>query len=91
MDLESEDEDKENEESGENGVEEEAEDEKNTSHCMEELWEGGKTWPSSFLQLKLLIYFIEGVQLPPEPRGECSRELQVCRYLCFVFEPLIMT
>jgi len=56
MDLESEDEDKENEENGGNGLEEE-DDEKNTSHCMEELWEGG-------------------VQLPPEPRGECSRELQ---------------
>jgi len=54
MDLESEEEENEN---GENGVEEEADDEKNTSHCMEELWEGG-------------------VQLPPEPRGECSRELQ---------------
>ena len=48
MDLESEDEDKENEVSGENGLEEAAEDEKNTSHCMEELWEGGKTVPSCF-------------------------------------------
>jgi len=56
MDLESEEEDKENGDNSENGVEDK-EDEKNTSHCMEELWEGG-------------------VQLPPEPRGECSRELQ---------------
>jgi len=54
MDLESEDEENENEHNPENPAEE---DEKNTSHCMEELWEGG-------------------VQLPPEPRGECSRELQ---------------
>ena len=80
MDLESEDEDKENEENGGNGVEEEADDEKNTSHCMEELWEGGKIRPSSFTESNR-FRFIEGVQLPPEPRGECSRELQVCRDL----------
>jgi len=58
MDLESDDEDK------ENGIdamivsnEDEELDEKERSHCMEELWEGG-------------------VKLPPEPRGDCSRELQ---------------
>jgi len=58
MDLESDDEDKEN--GGEDAaITEETEevDEKEKSHCMEELWEGG-------------------VKLPPEPRGECSRELQ---------------
>ena len=91
MDLESEDEDKENEESGENGVEEEVEDEKNTSHCMEELWEGGKTQSICFKTQINRFCFIEGIQLPPEPRGECSRELQVCRYWYFVVEPLIMT
>ena len=52
MDLESEDEDKENE-NLENGLEEEADDEKNTSHCMEELWEGGKSLYCAALQLKL--------------------------------------
>ena len=88
MDLESEDEENEN---GENGVEDEADDEKNTSHCMEELWEGGKSLYSSFTNQINRFCFIEGVQLPPEPRGECSRELQVCRYLYFVVEQLIMT
>ena len=90
MDLESEDEDKENEENGGNGLEED-DDEKNTSHCMEELWEGGKSLPRSFTGQINRFCFIEGVQLPPEPRGECSRELQVCRYLYLVVEPLIMT
>ena len=87
MDLESEEEENEN---GENGVEEEA-DEKNTSHCMEELWEGGKSLRGSFTTQINRFCFTEGVQLPPEPRGECSRELQVCRYLYLVVEQLIMT
>ena len=41
MDLESEDEEKENEVDPENGVEGQ-EDEMNNSHLMEELWDGGK-------------------------------------------------
>lgn len=60
MDLESEDEDKENGGDGINDKEldeNEDIDEKERSHCMEELWDGG-------------------IKLPPEPRGECSRELQ---------------
>jgi len=58
MELESDDEDKENDAlvEKENGVKEE-EDVKERSHIMEELWEGG-------------------VQLPPEPTGHCSRDLQ---------------
>ena len=92
MDLESDDEDKEN--GGEDAaITEETEevDEKEKSHCMEELWEGGKSQHSSFTLKINPVCFIEGVQLPPEPRGECSRELQVCRYLYFVVEQLIMT
>ena len=78
MDLESEEEENENGESQENDVEEDENDGKNTSHCMEELWDGGKTFPA---QLKyLIIPVLEGVQLPPEPRGECSKELQVGCY-----------
>jgi len=60
MDLESDDEDKENGGDGVNDKEldeNEEIDEKERSHCMEELWDGG-------------------IKLPPEPRGECSRELQ---------------
>jgi len=60
MDLESDDENKENgllESLGNGDGEHDEIDEKERSHCMEEMWDGG-------------------VRLPPEPRGECSRELQ---------------
>merc|ERR1719270_1847551 len=60
MDLESDDEDKENGGDGATGDQELVQfqpPEKERSHCMEELWDGG-------------------IKLPPEPRGECSRELQ---------------
>ncbi len=50
MELESEDEDKDNLEGDKDELE--------RSHIMEELW-------------------LEGVQLPPEPTGQCSAELQV--------------
>ena len=84
MDLESEDEDKENEESGENGVEEEVEDEKNTSHCMEELWEGGKIIPSSFT-LKLTSFVLLKVfsclrSLEENVRGS-YRCVEICNLL----------
>ncbi len=55
MELESEDEDKDNLEGDKDELE--------RSHIMEELW-------------------LEGVQLPPEPTGQCSVELQV-RILIF--------
>ena len=51
MDLESEEEEHDVDNNQENDVEEVETDEKNTSHCMEELWEGGKIFPS------LLIFF----------------------------------
>jgi len=60
MDLESDEENKENgllESIGNGDGENDEVDEKERSHCMEEMWDGG-------------------VRLPPEPRGECSRELQ---------------
>ena len=80
MDLESDDEDKEN--GGEDAaITEETEevDEKEKSHCMEELWEGGK-WSHDDLDDDDDNDDGDdaGVKLPPEPRGECSRELQVC-------------
>ena len=72
MDLESEDEDKENEESGENGVEEEVDDEKNTSHCMEELWEGGKILISA-VELKLRLFYRRSPASSRAPRRMFAR------------------
>ena len=31
--------------------------------------------------ITMMIVMLSGVRLPPEPRGECSRELQVCSIL----------
>ena len=80
MDLESDDEDKEN--GGEDAaITEETEevDEKEKSHCMEELWEGGKwSCDDDNDDDDNDDRDDAGVKLPPEPRGECSRELQVC-------------
>jgi len=69
MVLESDDDDKENDAvvEQENGTFMNVDDdEKEKSHLMEELWEGG-------------------VKLPPEPTGQCSRELQV-NIIFYIFE-----
>ena len=84
MDLESDDEDKENDVADIKEVTEDDEiDEKERSHCMEEMWEGGGSIIKCFKifsDFNPVCFHCSGVKLPPEPRGECSRELQVINY-----------